>query len=275
MCLGEEDMVEIEKSNDGGISSKMQNDKEKKKETYKAPPPYCPPIPFPQRLPKKNVEIEFSKFLEIFRKKKKLEEFEMVNLTEECCAVLQKKLPIKIKDPGSFTIPCDVGNGRCGKALCDLGASINLMPLSIFNKFEIGTIKPTTIALQMADRSVSYPKGIVEDVLVKVDNFIFPVDFVVLDMVEDKDVPLILGRPFLATRRALIDVAKAPKHKDGEERMKMEECKMMQVIEPCINLKEKLKKEKGEEKDPSLELKLLPTHLKYAFFGENEIHPTE
>ncbi|XP_057775327.1 uncharacterized protein LOC130994297 [Salvia miltiorrhiza] len=68
MYLGEEDMVEIEKSNDGGISSKMQNDKEKKKEVYKAPPPYCPPIPFPQRLPKNNVESEFSKFLEIFRK---------------------------------------------------------------------------------------------------------------------------------------------------------------------------------------------------------------
>ncbi|XP_057810441.1 uncharacterized protein LOC131024906 [Salvia miltiorrhiza] len=306
------------KNNDENISSKMQGDKENEKDVYKAPPPYCPPIPFPQRLQKKNVESEFSKFLEIFRKvhiniplvealqqmpkyakflkevlskKKKLEEFETVNLTEECCAILQKKLPIKIKDPGSFTIPCDVGNGRFGKALCDLGASINLMPLSIFNKLEIGTIKPTTIALQMADRSVSYPKGIVEDVLVRVDKFIFLVDFVVLDMVEDKDVPLILGRPFLATGRALIDVAKgkltlrvndesvtfsihkAPKHKDGEERMRVEECKLMQVIEPCINMKEKLKGERKEEEAQGLELKLLPTHLKYAFFGENEIHP--
>ncbi|XP_057803024.1 uncharacterized protein LOC131018317 [Salvia miltiorrhiza] len=184
----------------------------------------------------------YAKFLkEVISNKRKMGENETVNLTEECSAVLQRKIPTKIKDPGSFTIPCDIGNDRFGKDLCDLGASINLMPLSIFNKLEIGTIKPTTIALQMADRSVSYPKGIVEDVLVKVNNFIFPVDFIVLDMVEDKDVPLILGRTFLATGRALIDVAKgeltlrvndesftfsihkALKYKDEEEERRVDE----------------------------------------------------
>nr|KYP40295.1 hypothetical protein KK1_038367 [Cajanus cajan] len=92
------------------------------------------------------------------------------------------------------------------KALCDLGASINLMPLSIFKRLGIGEVKPTMITLQLADRSVTCPYGVVEDVLVKVDKFIFPTDFVVLDMEEDAKVPIILGRPFLATGRALIDV---------------------------------------------------------------------
>ncbi|XP_073067285.1 uncharacterized protein [Primulina eburnea] len=88
------------------------------------------------------------------------------------------------------------------------GASINLMPYSCFEKLKIGEVKPTTISLQLADRSIKYPRGIVEDVLVKVDKFIFPVDFVVLDMEEDREIPLILGRPFLATGKALIDVQK-------------------------------------------------------------------
>ena len=90
--------------------------------------------------------------------------------------------------------------------LCDLGASINLMPLSIFKKLGLQEAKPTTIALQMADRSIAKPWGVIEDVLVKVDKFIYPVDFVVLDMGDVNEVPLLLGRPFLATGRALIDV---------------------------------------------------------------------
>ena len=80
------------------------------------------------------------------------------------------------------------------------------MPLSVFRKLGLGEVTPTTISLQMADRSLTYPRGIIEDVLVKVDKFIFPVDFVVLDMEEDREIPIILGRPFLATGRALIDV---------------------------------------------------------------------
>ena len=85
------------------------------------------------------------------------------------------------------------------KALCDLGASINLMPLSVMNKLNLRELTPTTLSLQMVDRSLTYPKGIIKDVLVKVDRFIFPMDFVVLDMEESIDAPIILGRPFLAT----------------------------------------------------------------------------
>ncbi|XP_073049483.1 uncharacterized protein [Primulina eburnea] len=99
-----------------------------------------------------------------------------------------------------------IGDVVFRKALCDLGASINLMPLSVFRKLELGEPKPTKMSLQLADRSVKYPRGVIEDVLVKVDKFIFPADFVVLDMEEDEEMPLILGRPFLATGKALIDV---------------------------------------------------------------------
>ena len=127
-------------------------------------------------------------------------------LTEECSAILQKKLPQKLTDPGSFTISCNIGGFDIGKAFCDLGASINLMPLSIFKKLGIGEVKPTMMCLQLADRSIKRPYGKVEDVLVKVDKLIFPTDFVILDMEEDSDIPLLLGRPFLATGRALIDV---------------------------------------------------------------------
>ncbi|XP_075481126.1 uncharacterized protein LOC142521835 [Primulina tabacum] len=151
----------------------------------------------------------YAKFIkDVMSKKRKLQEFETVKLTEECSAILQKKLPQKLKDPGSFTIPCFIGGSKCSKALCDLGASINLMPFSFYRELELGKVKPTTITLQLADRSLTYPRGIVEDVLVKVDKFIFPADFVILDMEEDHDAPLIFGRPFLATGRALIDVHK-------------------------------------------------------------------
>ncbi|KAL8493013.1 hypothetical protein ACS0TY_024283 [Phlomoides rotata] len=133
-------------------------------------------------------------------------DFETVVLTEELSARLQKKLPVKRSDPGPFILPCKIGEGGKYRALCDLGASVNLMPLSLFKTLGLGELKPTTMNLQLADRTVTYPKGIVEDVMVKVDDFIFPVDFVVLDMVEERSIPLILGRPFLATGGAMIDV---------------------------------------------------------------------
>ena len=150
---------------------------------------------------------KYAKFLkDIISKKRKLEEHETVILTKESSAILQKKLPPKLKDPGSFTIPCTVGKSYFDRALCDLGASINLMPFSVFRKLGLGEVKPTTISLQLADRSIKYPRGVIEDILVKVDKFIFPANFIVLDMDEDEEIPLILGRPFLAPGRTLIDV---------------------------------------------------------------------
>ncbi|GJX63014.1 putative ribonuclease H-like domain-containing protein [Tanacetum coccineum] len=108
--------------------------------------------------------------------------------------------------PGSFTIPCDIGNLHIDNALADLGASISLMPYTMYEKLGLGEPKPTRMSLELADRPIQYPRGIVENVLIKVDKFILPIDFVILDMREDSRIPIIIGRPFLATVRAMIDV---------------------------------------------------------------------
>ena len=151
----------------------------------------------------------YAKFLkEILSKKKKIAEDGIVNLTATCSAVIQRSHPAKMKDPASFTIPCSIGKYEFKKALCDSGASINLMPLSVVHRLSLGELIPTTITLQMADRSMAPPEGVLEDVLVKVGKFIFRVDFVNMKMEEDTQVPILLGRPFLATGAALIDVKK-------------------------------------------------------------------
>ncbi|XP_057740040.1 uncharacterized protein LOC130957190 [Arachis stenosperma] len=120
----------------------------------------------------------------------------------------QRELPEKKDDPGSFYIPCTIGDITIEKSFCDLGASINLMPLSLMRKLRICELKSTRILLQMADKSIQQAVGVVENVLVKVGKFLLPADFVILDMEEDPNTPIILGRPFLATGRALIDVEK-------------------------------------------------------------------
>ncbi|CAL9012178.1 unnamed protein product [Prunus brigantina] len=153
----------------------------------------------------------YAKFLkDLCTNKRKFKEHETVALSEEVSAVLLRKLPPKLKDPGSFTIPCLIGNQRFEHALLDLGASINLMPFSVFESLNLGELKKTSVSIQLADQSIKYPKGVLEDVLVKVNELIFPADFLVLEMEEvtipGKDLPLILGRPFMRTARTKIDV---------------------------------------------------------------------
>ncbi|KAL0445750.1 UNVERIFIED_CONTAM: hypothetical protein Slati_1702900 [Sesamum latifolium] len=160
-------------------------------------PPY---VPYPKRILKANLDKQFGKFLEIFKKihiniplidalsqmpssatflkkvlstKRKWEGGEMVKLNEECLAILQNKLLSKLKDPESFSIPCTIGNINFDKVLCDLGANVNLMPYSIFEKLEMHELTPSIITLQLADRSIKYPRGIVEDVL---EHAIFAID---------------------------------------------------------------------------------------------------
>ena len=180
-----------------------ENAAEKEKSPIPHPvKPYVPPIPFPQRLRQTKLDKEFEKFLQVFRqlhinipfaealkqipayakflkemltKKRKLEDYETIALTEECSAVIQNKLPPKLRDPGSFSIPCTIGEVEFSKALCDLGASVSLIPLSVCRKLGLKELKPTTISLQLADRSLKYPIGILENVLVKVKKFIIPV----------------------------------------------------------------------------------------------------
>ncbi|GJT59013.1 reverse transcriptase domain-containing protein [Tanacetum coccineum] len=129
-----------------------------------------------------------------------------VKLNEECYGIIQRSLPQKEGDPGSFMLPCLIGPLAFKNALADLGASINLMPHSLFRRLGILKLKPTKMSIQLADRSIKYPIRVCENLLVKISKFIFPVDFVVLEMNKDELVPIILGRTFLATARAVIDV---------------------------------------------------------------------
>ncbi|GJU68777.1 putative nucleotidyltransferase, ribonuclease H [Tanacetum coccineum] len=209
-------------------------------ETVQVPPlahttlnPHQPPLPYPNRLRKQILEEENGKFLKMLKQihinipfvdviarmpkyakflkdlltnKNKLEDILHVDINAECSVVLQNILPSKIKDLGSFTIPCFIGEMKVNNALADLGASINLMPYSFFENLNLGEPKRTNMSIQLADRSIKYPRGVVENMLVRVDKFIFPVDFVILDMEEDSNIPFILGQPFLATSQALIDV---------------------------------------------------------------------
>ncbi|KAJ8754023.1 hypothetical protein K2173_001921 [Erythroxylum novogranatense] len=149
----------------------------------------------------------FAKFLkEILSNKRRLKEYATVALTEESSAILQNKLPPKLQDLGSFSIPCQIGTTKIGRALCDLGASVSLLPLSVCQKLDIGELKPTTISLQLADRSIKFPIGILKNVPIKVGSLFILVDFVVLEIEEDTSIPIILGIPFLATAGAIIDV---------------------------------------------------------------------
>ncbi|XP_060972168.1 uncharacterized protein LOC115696816 [Cannabis sativa] len=325
-----------------------------------------PPPPFPQRFKKQQDDGQFWRFLDVLKqlhiniplvealeqmptyvkflkdiltKERRLGEFETVALTEGCSAMLKSKIPPKLKDPGSFTIPISIRGRDVGRALCDLGASINFMPMSIFRKLGIGEARPTTVTLQLADRSMAHPEGKIEDVLVQVDKFIFLPDFIILDYEADREVPIILGRPFLATERTLIDV------KNGELTMRVndqkvtfnvfnairfpdeiEECSRLSVIDSIVAKsfhKEVWKDERvissledlealSEDEEiqvawvapmqpfpkfkrafeslelkesnfkppkpsiqepPELELKPLPSHLKYAYLGDNETLP--
>nr|GEY49527.1 reverse transcriptase domain-containing protein [Tanacetum cinerariifolium] len=185
-------------------------------------------LPYPSRLVKENIrekdDIFAAKFMEIFRdlhfklsfadalvhmpkftlmfkkllnNKNKLIELTKTPLNENCSAVVLKKLPKKLGDPGRFLIPCDFSEFDNCLALADLGASINLMPLSIWKNLNRPTINDTKMVLELADRTISKPTGVAENVFVKVGKFYFPADFVVLDFIADPRVPLILGRPFL------------------------------------------------------------------------------
>ncbi|XP_070028654.1 uncharacterized protein [Nicotiana sylvestris] len=140
------------------------------------------PAPFPQRL-----------------------DLSTVTLTQTCSAVVTRPMAQKMPDLGSFTILCTIGSYAFVKALCGLGASINLMPLAIYTKLGIGRARLTSMLLQLADCTVKRPTRILDDVLVQVGKFVFPADFVILDCQVDEEIPIILGRPFLATGRALID----------------------------------------------------------------------
>ncbi|XP_070017168.1 uncharacterized protein [Nicotiana sylvestris] len=205
--------------------------KEKVKETPKTLPHIPRPPPFPQRLSRKVDDSKLEKFYDILKQlsvnipfveafqempgfakylkdlitKKKTTKNEVVNVTHRVSSIIATTIVQKKEDPGAFTIQFTIGAHDFARALCDNGASINLMPLSIYKQAGLGMLRPTSIRLQMADHSIKRPVGIVDDVLVKVGGFHLPVDFIILDCAVDKEIPIILGRPFLATGRVLMD----------------------------------------------------------------------
>ncbi|KAG8661045.1 hypothetical protein MANES_02G221020v8 [Manihot esculenta] len=194
------------------------------------------PPPFPKRFERTQKEKEEKEILETFRKveiniplldavkqipryakflkelctnRRKLAEREKVSVGEVVTAVIKRELPTKCKDKGMFAISCKIGNVGIKKAMCDLGASINVMPLSIYKSLNACALKETKVVIQLADRSVVYPIGVLEDVLVQVNELVFPADFYVIDTKEDScntSSDILLGRPFLSTARTKIDV---------------------------------------------------------------------
>nr|XP_027101695.1 uncharacterized protein LOC113722619 [Coffea arabica] len=212
---------ELEKEDSNGANPKVLPDPII---TVKTNPP-----PFPSRLEKSKKQDKEKEILEVFRKveiniplldaikqvpkyakflrdlcvnRRRLRGDERVIVGENVSAVLQRKLPPKCGDPGMFTIPCRIGNTVIRRAMLDLGASINVMPKSIYASLKLGPLKETGIIIQLADRTNAYPDGLIEDVLVKVNDLVFPADFYVLDMDDDHSPdpsPLLLGRPFMST----------------------------------------------------------------------------
>ncbi|XP_022003261.1 uncharacterized protein LOC110900699 [Helianthus annuus] len=193
-----------------------------------------PLVPYPVRLLRQKIDEQFTKFVSLLKQlhinltfvevltqmpkyskfmrdflthKRKTETIQQVTLSEECSAALLNKLPRKKIDPGSFTIPCSIGRSPISNTLADLGARIYLMSATMFNRLGLSKPHPTKMSIQLADRSVKYPQGVIENLLVTVGEFVFPTDFVILDMEEDTEIPLILGRPFLATARAMVDMS--------------------------------------------------------------------
>ncbi|XP_022868497.1 uncharacterized protein LOC111388065 [Olea europaea var. sylvestris] len=278
---------------------------ELKPSTSKAPTlvkAYVAPIPFSQRLHKQKLDSQFGNFLEVFEKL-------YINIPF-ADALAQMPTRLKIKDPGSFTIPCSIGDLNFSKALCDFGASINLMPLSIFKKLGLGEAKATTMSLQLADRSIKYSRGFIEDVLVKVDKFIFPAYFIILDMEEDHAIFIILGWPFLTTDRALIDVQEGQlilRVQDEQVTFNILKRLSKDPLETCLECPLAIKEKDFEvghmvhyleathsqsykrapnyedlekssslplpslQQAPILYLKPLPSHLRYAYSGESSM----
>ncbi|GKC98231.1 reverse transcriptase domain-containing protein, partial [Tanacetum coccineum] len=151
---------------------------------------------------------KFNKWLStLLRNKEKLEEIAMTTVNTECSAIILNKVPEKLEDPKKFLIPCALQELDRTNALADSGASINLLPHSIYKQLGLGALEPTRMTLELANHSVTHPMGIAEDVVGRVDGFTFLADFVVVNFEPDPRVPIILGRPFLRTAKALINLS--------------------------------------------------------------------
>ncbi|XP_015582000.1 uncharacterized protein LOC107262196 [Ricinus communis] len=242
-------------------NDKPKNDQPEPKEVK------TPQLPFLQRLNNGALDKQFQKILKVFKQlditipfleavtqmpkyvkclkdiilnKRKWDDHETISMNEECNVVIRNKLPPRLKDVGSITIPCVVGKLSIDRALYDLGASVTLMPLSLCKKLNIGEPKPMNIFLQQANRSIVYPERILEDVPIKVGEFYVSCDFVILKIEEDLQIPIILVRAFFATIRAIINVKQGKiKLEVGEEIVEFDIFKMAQnpsMVQSCFKV---------------------------------------
>ncbi|CAM8913778.1 unnamed protein product [Rhodiola kirilowii] len=230
------------------VEPQTPTEEEKKHEEPALMRKYVPMVPFPQRLNKSKLDAHFQRFVEMLKKlyvtlpfhevitqnatyakflkdivsnRRVIEESSMVALNAECSAIVQSRMPRKMQDQGSFSIPISLGKIEIDRALCDLGASISLIPYSLYKKIDMGELHPTTISLKLADRSSRVPNGVLRDVPIKVGKFFIPVDFYVLDMDSEQETPVILGRPFLNTVEAVIKCGEGSiELKIGDEKLK-------------------------------------------------------
>nr|GFA92819.1 reverse transcriptase domain-containing protein [Tanacetum cinerariifolium] len=242
----------------------------------------------------------YGKFLkEIISNKHRIKQLFAAFLSDESLAMIQNKVPLKLRDPGSFLIPCNFNKTLSCNALADLGASINLMLYSLYVKLSLKTLKPNKMSVRLADRSLQYPIGIAENMIVKVGKFTFRVDFVILKMEEDSKVPLILGRPFLHTANAVIRIKQKQLNiRVGNERMIFnidsvmkhsfsndDTCFSIDVIDEILEedfdvmAEDENSKSESDNKEPPFEkitintdykikVKPLPDNLEYVFLEE-------
>ncbi|XP_074300737.1 uncharacterized protein LOC141632048 [Silene latifolia] len=293
--------------------------------------PITIPLPFPHRQQKSKLDTQLKRFMEVVKnlqvsvpftdlitqvsayakflkdiltRKRSFDEVETIAFTQKCTAAMHATIPPKLKDPGSFSIPCHIGHLAISKALCDSGASVNVMPYSICKKLNMGQLNITNMTLQIAGRSLQRPLGVLENVPVRIGKYFIPVDFVILDMAEDVYIPIILGRPFLHTAGGIIDLGRGRLTLVlGDDRITFDLEKSLKypleiamLTNPAIEMSswspevfavEKLLtgEECKENKVLSLgslskaakvhkpELKPLPSHLKYVFLDTCEMNP--
>ncbi|XP_050914685.1 uncharacterized protein LOC127129574 [Lathyrus oleraceus] len=278
---------------------------EDKDKVYVPPYLYKPPISYPQRLKQTKIDNQYKKFIKVIEKlhveipfteaitqipsyAKFLKDI-LTNKCRlddpkplECNSIAENKLAKKEKDPGSFSVPCILGNHVIDKAFLDLGASVSLMPLAVCRRLNLGELQLTKMSLQLADRSLKYPVGILEDIQVRIRQLYIPTNFVVMDIKEDDVIPILLGRPFLSIAGSIIDVKRGrltfeidqegspetmkfpstPIREDDGFRMKPY---MDDNIYECLAL---TPNHMPCPKKPSIELKKLPKNLRYEFLDE-------
>ncbi|XP_070002066.1 uncharacterized protein [Nicotiana sylvestris] len=234
----EEHTIQIETEKEAEIAQEQVVEVAADKEQSQIIGKKKPPAPFPQRLAKHQKEEQYKKFLEMLKqiqvniplidalkemhgyakmmkdllqRKFDFQDLATVTLTQTCSAVVTRPIAEKLSDSGSFTIPCTIGNFSFAKTLCDLEASINIMPLAIYKRLGIGKARPTSMLLQLADRTVKRPSGILDDVLIQVEKFVFPADFVILDCKVDEEIPIICeGRSWPLGELSLIKSVRRP-----------------------------------------------------------------